>query len=176
MDIDKDLTVIEIRIRLLRNIKGITQSELAKALNVSQALVNSWENGYAEISLKQLVRLAYFYKVPIDYILGLTTKFDRNIYNFKSDLDLKYLGNNLRIIRKIEGLTQEEMANIIHTERSSISYYESGKMSISSSVFKDICNNFGYSADWCCGNTDNCLRRNKKVKLKDSEIKQFIDI
>ena len=74
---DKDLTIIEIRIRFLRELKGITQVEVAKQLNVTQALVNSWENGYSNISLKQLIRLSYFYQVPVDYILGLTPKFCR---------------------------------------------------------------------------------------------------
>ena len=45
---NKDLTVIEIRIKLLRDIKGITQEKLANILGVSQALINSWENGYAD--------------------------------------------------------------------------------------------------------------------------------
>ncbi len=176
MEFEKNLTVIEIRIKFLRDLKGITQKELADNLNVSQALINSWENGYADISLKQLVKLSYFYQVPIDYILGLITDFDKNIYDFKKKLDLKYLGNNLRIIRKIEDLTQEEFASIIHIERSGISSYERGKMSISSSALKEICNTFGYSADWCIGNTLKCIRRKKKIQLKDSDIKRFIDI
>ncbi len=55
----KNVTVIEVRIKLLRDIKGISQSELAKDLNVSRSLINSWENGYADISLQKLLRL-YF--------------------------------------------------------------------------------------------------------------------
>ena len=78
----KSLTVIEIRIRFLRDLKGLTQKNLAKSLNVSQALINSWENGYQNISLRQLVKLSYFYQVPIDYIIGLTTEYDKSIYNF----------------------------------------------------------------------------------------------
>lgn len=173
---DKDLTIIEIRIRFLRELKGITQVEVAKQLNVTQALVNSWENGYSNISLKQLIRLSYFYQVPVDYILGLITKFDRTIYQFKDSLDLKYLGNMVRILRKMESLTQEEFATKIHTKRSNISYYESGKMSMSSADLKEICDTFGYSADWCLGNTLECIKREKKVKIKPEEIKEFIAI
>ena len=169
-----NLTIVEIRIKHLRNLKGITQLELAKALNVTQALINSWENGYANISLKQLLKLSYFYKIPVDYILGLTTKFDKNIYNYKEHIDLKYLGKNIRIIRKIEGLTQDEFANIIHTKRSNISYYEVGKTAMSSADLKEICNTFGYSADWCLGNTNECIKRGKNIKIAPDEIKEFI--
>jgi len=174
--IDKNVTITEIRIKLIRNLKGLTQSELAKKLNVTQALVTSWENGYANISLRQLVKLSYFYKVPIDYFLGLTTEFKKEDYKFKKDLDLKLLGKNIRIIRKIANLTQNEFSKKIHTNYSSISYYESGKMMMSSADLKDICDTFGYSADWCLGNTSKCIRRDKKIKLEESEILQYLEI
>lgn len=173
---EKDLTVIEIRVKLLRDIKGLTQTELANTLGVSQALINSWENGYANIALRQLLKLSYFYKVPLDYLMGLTTKFDRNNYEFKDTLDLKYLGKKIRLIRKMEGLTQEQFAIKIHTKRSSISYYESGKMTLSSADLKEICNTFGFSSDWCVGNTLKCLKRDKKVKLTEDEIKEYIEV
>ncbi len=173
---NKDLTVIEVRIKFLRSLKGITQAELSKDLGVSQSLINSWENGYQNVSLRQLVKLSYYYGVPVDYIFGLTTTFDRNIYEFKNELDLKYLGKNIRIIRKIEGLTQEEFAKEIHTKRSNIGYYELGKLMMSSADLKEICNDFGFSADWCLGNTLECIRRDRKIKLKESEYKTFINI
>ena len=173
---NKDLTVVEIRIKFLRNLKGITQEELSKKLGVSQSLINSWENGYQNVSLRQLVKLAYFYGVPVDYIFGLITNFDKKMYKFKKDLDLKYLGKNIRIIRKIKGLTQEEFAKELHTKRSNIGYYERGKLTMSSADLKEICNDFGFSADWCLGNTDVCIRRDKKIFLDESEYKTYINI
>ena len=76
----------------------------------------------------------------------------------------------------MEGLTQEEFANKIHSKRSSISYYESGKMMMSSADLKEICNTFGFSSDWCIGNTSICFRREKKSKIKESEIKEYVEI
>ncbi len=172
----KSLTVIEIRIKLLRNIKGLTQKNLAQNIGVSQALINSWENGYQNISLRGLIKLSYFYKVPIDYMMGLTTEYDKTIYNYQKDLNLTYLGQKIKIIRKIEELTQEEFASILHTKRSNISYYEHGKMTISSSDLKEICNDFGFSADWCIGNTNKCIRRTPKITLAESEYKIFTEI
>ncbi len=173
---DKNLTIIEIRLRLLRDIKGITQKELAKALNISRALVNSWENGYTDISIKMLVKIAYYFKVPIDYILGLTTKFNKSIYNYQSELDRLFLGKRLRIIRKVNNLNQDELAKLMHIDRSCISNYERGKFNIPITYLKDICNTFGYSADWCVGNTLECIKRNKKVIIKDEDINTIISI
>lgn len=173
---DKNLTIIEIRIKFLRDLKGLSQMELAEKLGVSRSVINSWENGYANISLRKLVKLSYFFKVPIDYILGLINEFNKNDYEFKENLDLKYLGRNIRIIRIIEGLNQREFALKIKTKPSSISYYECGKMSISTADLKDICNTFGFSADWCIGNTLECIRRDVKIKIKPEEIRSFLKL
>lgn len=174
--VEKSLTIIEIRIKLLRDIKGLTQEELAQKLNVSRALINSWENGYANISLKQLMRLAYFFQVPTDYILGLTTHYEIENYQFKKNLDLKLLGKNIRIIRKIERLTQLEFSKLVHIERSSLSHYEAGTITISTSDLKEICHTFGYSSDWCLGNTSICIKRKKKAQIKEEEFNQFSKI
>lgn len=173
---DKNLTIIEIRIKFLRDLKGLSQMELAEKLGVSRSVINSWENGYANISLRKLVKLSYFFKVPIDYILGLINEFNKDDYEFKENLDLKYLGRNIRIIRIIEGLNQREFALKIKTKPSSISYYECGKMSISTADLKDICNTFGFSADWCIGNTLECIRRDVKIKIKPEEIRSFLKL
>lgn len=173
---DKNVTIVEMRIKFLRDLKGLTQTELAKKLNVTQALITGWETGYANISLKMLVILSYFYQVPVDYILGLTTHFNREDYHFINNLDLKYLGAKIRIIRKMVDLNQEEFACKINTGRSNISYYESGKKAMSSADLKDICNTFGFSADWCLGNTKTCIRRDKKIKISEEEIREYIEI
>lgn len=172
----KNITIIEERIRLLRDLKGISQLELAHELGVSRSVINSWENGYINISLRQLVKLSYYYKVPIDYILGLTTKFDRSIYDFRPCLDLKVLGNNIRKIRKLEQLTQEQLAKKIKSLRSCIGHYERGVRMMSTADLKDICNTFGYSADWCVGNTQTFIKREKKVTIKEEDIRSYIEV
>ena len=177
MDLEeKNLTIVEIRIKFLRDLKGLLQKDLAKDLNVSRSLVNSWENGYSNITLKQLTKLAHYYKVPVDYILGLTTKFDASLYDFKEDLDLEYLGKRIRLIRKMENLNQTDFSSKIHIDRSSLSLYENGKSAMANANLKEICDTFGYSADWCLGNTLECIRRDNKVKIKPEEIREFIAI
>jgi len=173
----KNITVIEKRIKYLRELKELTQEELGEKIGISRSVINSWENGYANISLKFLVKISFFYKVPVDYILGLiNNEFDRNNYDFQEVLDLTKLGRRIRIIRKTEDLTQSEFAKKIKTKNSCISRYESGKIAMSSADLKDICDTFGYSADWCLGNLKQCVRRDKKVKLEESEILQYLEI
>ena len=171
---DKNITIIEERIHYLREKLGYTQEQLASQLNISRSLINNWENGYANISLRQLIKLASFYQVPIDYLLGIVDDAKNADYSFVSDMDLKLIGTRLKEIRKSYGLTQEKFASKIDTQRSSISYYEVGKMMISTADLKQICETFGVSADYIVGNIHTNIKRDKKEKIKTSDIKDKV--
>ena len=171
---DKNVTVIEERIFNIRERIGYTQEELAKKLGVSRSLVNNWENGYANISLKQLIKLAYIYQVPIDYLLGIIEEIDNYDYHYIDTMDLKSIGLKLKEIRKTNKMTQDKFAQKIDTKRSSISYYEIGRMMISTADLKQICETFGVSADYIVGNINNNITRDKKQKLKVKDIKEKV--
>ena len=57
---------------LLRQEKGISQRQAAKALGISQALLSHYENGTREPGLAFLVRACDYYGVTADYLLGRT--------------------------------------------------------------------------------------------------------
>ena len=60
------------RLKFLRENEKITQSELAKELGISQNTYSQYETGARQPSLETLIKLAKFYFVSTDYILGLT--------------------------------------------------------------------------------------------------------
>ena len=173
---EEKLTIIEKRIKFLRERYGYSQREIAEVLGTDRSLIALWENGYANISLKQLIKLAYFYQVPIDYLLGIIDEVDSYSYHFISDMNLINIGLKLKEIRKKANLTQEKFAQKIDTKRSSISYYEIGKMMISTADLKQICETFGVSADYIVGNIDTNIKRVKKVKIKTKDIKEKLSI
>lgn len=57
-------------ITLLRKEKGVTQKEAAAALGISQALLSHYEKGIRECGLDFVVRVANYYNVSCDYLLG----------------------------------------------------------------------------------------------------------
>lgn len=57
-------------IRDLRKQHRLSQTELAKAVHVSQATVTAWETGKAEPSSSALNTLASYFNVSADYLLG----------------------------------------------------------------------------------------------------------
>ena len=59
------------RLKELRIEKGMGQVELAQAINVSKGIISLWENGLREPKLSNLITLANFFEVSIDYLVGL---------------------------------------------------------------------------------------------------------
>ena len=58
-------------IRALRQAARLTQVDLAKAMGVSKQCVSNWENDNIQPSVEMLVRLAQYFRVSTDFLLGL---------------------------------------------------------------------------------------------------------
>ena len=61
------------RIAELRKEKGIKQVELAKIFQVSQGTLSNWERGVHDIDQATLNKIASYFEVTLDYLLGRTT-------------------------------------------------------------------------------------------------------
>lgn len=66
------------RIRDLREDHDLKQRELAEHLNCSQRAYSNYELGQRDIPTDVLIKLANFYNVSIDYLLGQTKNPKRN--------------------------------------------------------------------------------------------------
>lgn len=60
------------RIRDLREDRDLTQTQLAKQLNMSQTGYSKYETGENDIPTPILIKLANLYGTSIDYLLGQT--------------------------------------------------------------------------------------------------------
>lgn len=63
-----------LRIKDLREDKGIKQIEIAKYLNISQTNYSKYELGKINIPINQLKKIAIYLNTSIDYLLGLTNE------------------------------------------------------------------------------------------------------
>ena len=66
------------RIRDLREDKDLKQRQIAEFLNCSQQVYSNYELGQRDIPTEVLIKLANFYDVSIDYLLGQTKNPRRN--------------------------------------------------------------------------------------------------
>lgn len=53
--------------------KGLTQTELANTLGVTQLTVSRWESGECEPSAKSLVNMASLYGCTVEYLLDIVS-------------------------------------------------------------------------------------------------------
>lgn len=60
------------RLRDLREDLDLKQADIAQVLNTTREQYSRWERGANEIPLHHMITLARFYKVSMDYIVGLT--------------------------------------------------------------------------------------------------------
>lgn len=60
------------RLKELREIKGISQMQLAKELNLSQSAVAKWELGKTEPTASAIIAVAKYFNETTDFILGVT--------------------------------------------------------------------------------------------------------
>jgi len=58
------------RLKSLRAEKGINQNELAQAMNVKQGTIGNWETQKRAPDSEMLIRLADYFDVSTDYLLG----------------------------------------------------------------------------------------------------------
>ena len=59
------------RLRDLRREKNLTGAELGKILNLKKTTISSWENGKSYPEVETLLKLAKYFDVSLDYLMGL---------------------------------------------------------------------------------------------------------
>ena len=60
------------RLKKCRNEKGMSQQEIANALNVQRQIISYYETGKRQPNITDIVKLAELYNISADYILGLS--------------------------------------------------------------------------------------------------------
>lgn len=60
------------RLKELRKAKGISQLKLALDLNTNQNTISRYENGVREPGIHELIQLADYFNVSVDYLLERT--------------------------------------------------------------------------------------------------------
>ena len=87
------------RIRLLRERRGLTQSELAKQLGITRSSVNAWEQGISVPSTQSSVDLAAIFKISTDYLLGVESTASINVSGL-TDEDIELAHSLIERLRK----------------------------------------------------------------------------
>lgn len=95
-----------IRLFELRSEKELSQRSIAKIMNVSQGTYNNWENSNTQPSIEQLIALARFFDVSVDYLIGNSNNLEPN---------KNYLSDRQREILKLTFSAEPEVQDAVIT-------------------------------------------------------------
>lgn len=111
------------RLRLLRQNKKLTQKELAKLINISESAVGMYERDEREPSFDLINKIAGFFEVTTDYLLGRSDQpeFSKAQSDFIKDVSLSIdeLKEKYNLIIDGESATNEELMGAIAFIRAS---------------------------------------------------------
>lgn len=71
--------VILLRLKELRRSRRITQLKLAMDLNLTQNTISRYETGEREPGIAELVRIADYFHISVDYLLERTDNPEMNL-------------------------------------------------------------------------------------------------
>ena len=108
---------IQERLKDLRVERGLTLEQLAEQTHLSKSALGSYEaDDFKDISHYALVRLAKFYGVTTDYLLGLSDYCRDNVsYN-----PVPQFGQRFRYVLKFCGVTQYRIEKELHLSGSMV--------------------------------------------------------
>ena len=66
------------RIQDLRTDADMSQKQLSEILHISQRSYSNYETGSRNIPVEMLIRLANYYDISVDYLVGRTDKKEMN--------------------------------------------------------------------------------------------------
>lgn len=62
--------MLQLRIKQLREEKGISQAKLAQDIGVTYGAVGNWESGTREPKFETVIKIADYFGVSVDYLVG----------------------------------------------------------------------------------------------------------
>lgn len=133
------------KMKTIREDRELKQWQIAEELNVDQTTYSGWETGKDTIPLRKLYELSNYYKLSIDYIVGL---FPKKQYIYTGDfIDPIIVGKNLKKLRAKNNLKQKDLIKMLNISPSSYSAYEKGQVLIQTSFIYEIAKKYDASID-----------------------------
>ena len=118
--------MFRLRLKELREKAGYSQYAFADVFHVSQSAIASWEAGTREPKFATMMRLADFFNVSVDYLLGRTDDTNPNQQTSNSDdkeLDQKFL----KLLSDIESLSPSQQEKFMDMMASTLSLLQDQK-------------------------------------------------
>ena len=102
----------------LRKKTGLSQKEFADLFNVHQTAVSQWETGKTTPDKETLIKIANYFGVSIDYLLGNTEQKEKPLVNEDEELteyldELKNRPEMKMLFSLAKGATKEDVEKAV---------------------------------------------------------------
>lgn len=87
---------------ILRKRSGLTQQKAADGMGITRSTLNGYENGIRKPKIEAARKMAEFYGVPVDYLLGYSEEYEE-----------KYSPQTQVLLQTLKGATEDEIAQAI---------------------------------------------------------------
>ena len=99
------------QLRARRSALGLTQTQVARAINVTFQQIQKYEKGTNGVSSSRLLQLANFLKVPVKYFFEEFKDFQNSDTQTKSENSLE------TFVSKLSEVEKEKLLNILHSNK-----------------------------------------------------------
>lgn len=141
--------------------KNISNYRLAKEIGVSNSTIANWLNGVSRPNDEKLQKLADYFDVSVDYLIGRT--------NNEKDISNQEIAKKISAISKEKGITLSFICAKIGTRRQFFADVKSGNSSISPDRLAQIAEILGTTPEYLCGETDIKEKPSLSEELTDEE-------
>lgn len=145
------MRIKEFRLAELRYDKNISQRVIAEYLNTSANTYSKWECGTNDIPLVTINKIANYFQVNLDYLLGLSNK---NIDTEYKEINFELLHKRLLELRKEFQLSQKKLSDALGFPQTTYSNYENGTSIPTMHKLRYIALFYSISFDFLVGRTN----------------------
>lgn len=167
----EEICMVGTRIAELRKGSGMTQENLAEALNISRSTLAGYEAENKHPPYRTLVKIAKYFGVSIYYLMGIT---DRLLGEEESgETHIVGGGNIIKEFRKEICITQEELGKKLGVSKQTVSAWERGVSEVSNNTLVALTSLFPVTMDYLLGmNRRNHITNRLKALREENGMNQ----
>ena len=143
------------KIKDLREDHDLTQSQVAMMRGVNRSTYTMWELGDVNFPIEKLIMLAKIFHTNLEYMLGISQ--DKQAIFYPDEIDVAFVGRNLKQQRIKLNKTQKEFAITMCVHQSTYSYYEDGRTRIPTDRLILLVDAYPISLNELCGAVQSVL-------------------
>ena len=129
---------------------GMTQREVAYHLGIALTVYKLYEAGIRLMKIDELNRMSNLFHVSLNALLGISENLD---FYGNDEIDYKYLKFSLRYIRRINRISQKDLAKELNVSVPTVAKFEKHPEDATASYLKAFAEYFEVSVDYICGKT-----------------------